>query len=533
MPRLSHGAVITTDQIQAAFERIAQLSNDVPFGAFVLAPPKFSKFAFLFPELQTNPDNLLPEGQETRDALIKLGQTMRDVSNGSSEGDSSIPAAYTYLGQFIDHDITVDLVSAPELADLLKPELTPLGADFIQDNLHNGRTPMLDLDSVYGLPAPYQNERLGTGKATRLDRSQAPFSNNQAPFLRPEKKNDDNHDVPRDPRHKDPNYDRAALIGDPRNDENTIIAQLHTAFLRAHNALVDKGLTFRQARALLVQHYQHIIIHDFLRRVVNEEILDGILKNGNRVFRGAADPLYMPLEFSVAAYRFGHSMVRASYNFNLNFNRSGDPGTTPASLGLLFTFTAMSGQLGNETVIDFDTLPENWIIEWERFVDSSANFEKARKLDTRLVEPLFELTDIEGKPLNARQQHAGSLAVRNLLRGYLLRMPTGQAVAGTLNLPALTPQEIVEAADGEQADVLREAGFLERTPLWYYLLAEAAHGGGERLGPVGSTIVAEVLIGLIRKSPYSILTRDWTPSLGRTPGRFELPDLLQLAGVHA
>jgi hypothetical protein len=51
----------------------------------------------------------------------------------------------------------------------------------------------------------------------------------------------------------------------------------------------------------------------------------------------------------------------------------------------------------------------------------------------------------------------------------------------------------------DQSTALEEGGIEERTPLWYYILAEAkAKGGGTRLGPVGSTIVAAVLIELVR-----------------------------------
>jgi hypothetical protein len=99
----------------------------------------------------------------------------------------------------------------------------------------------------------------------------------------------------------------------------------------------------------------------------------------------------------------------------------------------------------------------------------------------------------------------------------------------------LGPNRIREgAASDEQVQVLEEAGFLERTPLWYYILAEAAElGGGQRLGPVGSTIVAEVLVGLVRRSANSILRQqNWQPTLpSAQPGTFTLKDLLIFAGV--
>jgi hypothetical protein len=329
---------------------------------------------------------------------------------------------------------------------------------------------------------------------------------------------DDFNDLPRKPRSVDPRLDREALIGDARNDENLIIAQMHVAFLRAHNAIVDRGKTFCEARKLLRQHYQWIVIHDLLKRIADPEIVNKALAGGASHFDPPADALFMPFEFSVAGYRFGHSMIRNRYDFNLNFSKE-----TGATLGQLFTFTAFSGQLA-----EFDTLPENWIIEWKNFLDEGRN--QARRVDTRLVEPLFALQSM-GKPMPDEAR----LAVRNLLRGYLLRIPTGQSVAAALGLRAMTPVEIEEVAESvspEQLVAVHEPGFSERTPLWYYILAESARGLSSVMGPVGSTIVAEVLVGLVRGSKDSILReQNWKPTLGTTPGRFTLRDLLRLASV--
>lgn len=529
MPRIPHGASIPLEAFRNARAALTAESADIPLAFAAAQPVDTQDFGFMFPELQDDPNNLLPEAQETRDNLVLLGQTMRDTSGNDKAGDSKIPAAYTYFGQFVDHDITLETTSA-DLPTLISPDLKPLPLDDIQDNIRNIRSATLDLDSVYGLLAPRAGAKMEIGQVT-------PLNGTSKPVLRPPGKGDDN-DLKREPRSADIAHDRAALIGDPRNDENTIVAQLHLAFLKAHNELVDTGRSFKRASKVLRQHYQYIVLHDFLKRIADPRIVKDTIKKGNKVFDAMADPFFMPLEYAVAAYRFGHSMVRKDYDFNLNFNTSGEPGTIPATLDLLFTFTALSGELGFGG--GTDTLPDNWIVEWPNLIDSGKSFTKARLIDTKLVEPLFELRDLIG---NVEPGEGARLAVRNLLRGYLLRIPTGQAVAQTLKdklagireIPVLTPAQIIEgAANDQQVQVLQDCGFLERTPLWYYILAEAALlGNGQHLGPVGSTIVAEVLVGMVRRSNNSILhVKGWKPFLpSARPKSFKLADLLRFAKV--
>ena len=517
MPRSSHGTIFSVDDFRDARDALAARTAETPLGFAVAARPVVTQdFGFLFPRLQDDPDNLLPEEPATLGRLQNLGEAMEDTEADAGGRNSGIPAAYTYFGQFVDHDITLELASAT-LPELVDPDLVPLPPDRVQDELQNARTATLELDSVYGPPAPRDaadGKRMKIGKVSGTD--------DRVPGK------DDDNDLPRRQRDADnPARDREALIGDPRNDENLIVAQMHVAFLRAHNELVRRGARFVEARRRLRRHYQHIVLHDFLKRIVDPRIVDDIVANGNRVYTPDDASLFMPLEFSVAAYRFGHSMVRADYNFNLNFPE--------ATLDLLFAFTAMSGQLG-----EFETLPDNWIIQWENLLARDRAFDRARRIDTKLVEPLSRLKDFRGRDLPGAR---GRLAVRNLLRGYLLRMPTGQAVAralrrelsGVRDVPVLKGGEIVAAAGSPaQVEVLQDSGFLNRTPLWYYVLAEAAAlGDGRRLGPVGGTIVAEVLAGLIRRSEDSILSvEDWEPSLpSAEPGTFTLSDLLRFADV--
>jgi nucleoid-associated protein YgaU len=509
MPRLAHGEVATPERLQDAERELASQAASIDLGFAVAAPAALQDFDFLFLELQDDEANLLPKSATTVRRLKELGATMQDPGAGGDPGDANIPAIYTYFGQFVDHDITLE-ASSLNMQQLLAANLAPLALDKIRNELKNARTASLELDSLYGPPAPRDPANRNRMRIGRV--STAPGT------VRPPGKGDDN-DLPREPRSGDIRHDRAALIGDPRNDENLIVAQLHLAFLKAHNQLVTQGRTFEQARRLLRQHYQHLVIHDFLRRVADPKVVDRILQHGNRVYDALAEPFFLPLEFTVCGFRFGHTMIRDDYDFNLNFS--------PAPLGLLFTFTALSGELG-----EFDTLPENWIIQWERFLAPGGGSNKARRIDTKLADGLFHLSDLQGQ--EEQPEDAARLAVRNLLRGYGLRMPTGQAVANRLGLPVLSASQLeAAAASPQQAQVLRAARFLERTPLWYYLLAEAKHHGGHRLGPVGSTLVAEVLIGLVRRSQDSILrSPGWVPSLpAAQPGRFELADLLRFAKV--
>jgi len=334
MPRLPHGQVVTTGTLQAArqslAEREGQVARAAVDGLAVEAPVELNDFDFLFPDLQSDPGNLLVESTQTIGALKQLSFSMVDLNQRGGDNDSPIPAAYTYFGQFVDHDVTLEVQPADlppsasgSVSALLADDMAPLPADQIPKVLRNFRTATLDLDSLYGPPAPRDpnnGDKMLVGTVAKLNAT-------AEPAIRPPGKGDDN-DVPREPRSSDFLHDRAAMIGDPRNDENLIVSQLHVAFLKAHNRLVDDGHSFEEARRILRQHYQHIVIHDYLKRVADPAVVDDILAQGTPWYDPTAERLFMPLEFSVAAFRFGHTMVRAAYNFNTNFNfADGRPAT--------------------------------------------------------------------------------------------------------------------------------------------------------------------------------------------------------------
>lgn len=498
MPRISHGSAITFQQIDTALERINLFNAATGQPSAISATPYWSRFDYLLLGLQSEERDRLPTRAETVIALKELGELM--TAPPEQVLDSSVPSAYAYFGQFVDHDITfrVDTRDVP-LGD---DDLEPLTLDEAR-LIRNARTAKLDLDSVYGHyvhggqhhPPPRRGDEMVLGEM------------NQAP---PGK--DPRRDLPRE-RQSDVQYDpldRAAKIGDGRNDESLMLSQMHVAFLRAHNAIAAGGNDFDEASKLLRQHYQWIVVTDFLDRICHPATLAEVRADPARFYDPPDTDFFLPHEFTAAAFRFGHSLVRSRYAVNRFLDRE--------PLGQLFM---------RRTLSLYPTLPWGWRVSWAQFLDGGPNL--CRRFDTRLVDPLRFLLDEAGRPI----QVAPNLAVRNLLRGYHLRMPTGQAVAQALGLPVMLEADIRDAATGPQVEVLRKAGLLERTPLWFYILAEAAkYGEGNHLGPVGTVLVASVLIGLVSRSGDSILGEDeWTPTLGPHKGQFTLADLLSLADV--
>lgn len=513
MARIKHSNTVLLKEFDQALQVVRKATTDISIASSPFKIYEPTPYGYMFPQLQMDPTALLPSGKETVRGLCELGREMNE-SGDNPKLESGIPSAYTYFGQFVDHDISLELQS-DDLANLDNPDLMPLNFGEIGEKIKNRRSPTLDLDSVYGvtatgLPVPRVCAELRVGPVAFASKVK------EIPGL-PPPNIDGFNDVPRGPANKNGGKtDRQALIGDERNDENLIISQMHVAFLRAHNAFVRQGLNFNAARKMLVQHYQAIIIDDYLMRVCDPETISEILTYGNRFFRSSNCKLYMPLEFSGAAFRFGHSMVRSRYAINRNFQ-----GEKQVTLKSLFELPMFKG-----LPTDLLCLPEQCVIEWRNFLDTGPN--QARLIDTLLVDPLSSLIDPnDGASIKGTK---GSLAVRNLLRGYLLRVPTGQRVAQACGFAPMTPQEILEASTPEQQAILSKYNFHKDTPLWYYILAEAAQRNA--LGPVGSTIVGEVLIGLVRWTDDSILSEpNWKSPLVSEGSKFTLQNLFQFAGV--
>jgi len=456
--------------------------------------------------------------------LTKVAEAMTRAGGGQT----GVPAGFTYLGQFIDHDLTFDATTVT------------LGEDISPAAMLQGRSPSLDLDSLYGAgPADAESAKFyADDRHLKMGRTVA---------VGPDVARD-GHDLPRAGTGPSKKAKRAPLIPDRRNDENLAVAQTHLAMIRFHNRVVDTlpagvpaAQRFRRAQGKVVRHYQWMIRHDYLPRIVEPAVLDDVFTNGRKVFEVGASPLdvpTMPVEFSVAAFRLGHSMIRDRYNWNRRFdNGSG-------SLDLLFTFSGTSGNLGGGIA-----LPSNWIADFRRLYDFGEagradlvvppeKSNRAMRIDTRLVDPLKNLPPGSfGGPAVPFDDPRANLAFRNLVRARMMSLATGQQLVALLRskgvaVQALTRNQILAGNRGADLSGLTASekdNLVARTPLWFYLLREAETNGG-RLRGVGARLVAETFHRAMEGSRFSIVRNpDFRPTLGPNPDTFRMVDLLLFA----
>ena len=413
---------------------------------------------------------------------------------GTNPDNPTMTAGSTFVGQFTDHDITFDQTS--QLGVPQNPLISP-----------NTRTPALDLDSV-----------LGGGPGRRPDLYVSNHDGSVGPKLKIGS-GGTHEDVPR---HANRDGSYTALLGDPRNDENIMIAGLHCAHILFYNRVIDdldhldlrrlpaaaevgmpkRYLSYLLAREVLLWHYQWLLVHEHLPQIVGQAMVDDVLKRGNRLFRPATGAGFMPIEFGAAAYRFGHSMVRTSYRANFT-SGTGDSTSPTKNPFFALVFDAVNEPISGPVTTDRGDLLGGYpahrrFVGWQTFFDfGDGQVKNNKKIDTTISSVLFTLPT----PAIAPRTQTAPLVLpqRNLLRQLTWGLPSGQAIARAMHVDPLTPADLHDIASVYQP-------FRTSTPLWYYILAEAkAATGGLTLGPVGGRIVAETLIGLLRSDPTSYL----------------------------
>jgi Animal haem peroxidase len=440
----------------------------------------------------------LPAYAPSDTLLTGLAQTMvePDTSDAFLNTNPRLFAGFTFIGQFIDHDITLD--TTPLDLQQADPDATV-----------NFRTPRYDLDVLYGRGPAYDPQFYDPADPAKLL-----LTPNVNGVL----------DVPRD-------GDGRAVMPDRRNDENLILVQFHKAVAQFHNKIVDyaraQGIRqewlFETARRLTRWHYQWAVIHDFLPRFVGDELVG---PNGTVYKEVAGKPPvinlnyykptnrdgrpFMPVEFAVAAYRFGHSLIRPFYVIN--------------GSGVVDIFGPANGFNLNGG----RPIPSNLVIDWKNILPVNPNqvppARPPRKIDTKLSIPLSNLPGSAVPPPDPTRE----LAVRNTLRGKHVGLPSGQQVARAMRVTVLSNATL---------GLSNDPGWGGEAPLWFYILKEAELPpyNGERLGPVGGRIMAETLVGLLQRDPnsYLYLNAAWKPAppIAPTTGKFEFVDLLKYGGA--
>jgi hypothetical protein len=424
---------------------------------------------------------------------------------GTNPDNPTMTAGSTFIGQFTDHDITFDQTS--QLGVSQNPLTSP-----------NARTPALDLDSVFG-----------GGPGIRPDLYVPNPDGSVGPQLQIGS-GGVHEDVPRIA-NGDGTY--SAVLGDPRNDENLMIAGLHCAHILFYNRVLSelgsidlspypaaRGADlsnahdqFLIARQITLWHYQWLLVNEHLPQIAGQAMVSGVLSRGNKFYNPPAGDAFMPIEFAAACYRFGHSMVRPSYRANFT-SGTGDSASPTADPFFGLVFDATEPDFSGPINYDRDDLLGGYpaarrYIGWQTFFDlGDGQVKNNKKIDTKISSVLFTL------PVPAIAPHTQTsptvLPQRNLLRQLTWGLPSGQQVAKAMGVPPLKPGDL-----GGIGDVYKP--FMSSTPLWYYILAEAKVAtGGVTLGPIAGRIVTETLIGLLRADATSYLSNKpgWTPVLG-------------------
>lgn len=412
----------------------------------------------------------------------------------------SCKSGYVYLGQFINHDLSRDKTLPNEIGKL-EPEETS-----------NERTARLDLEPLYRENPPLGGSKLALGR-TEADETGASSDN----------------DLPR-------TKSGLTTIFEKRNDSTLLIAQLHVLLVKFHNRIVDdlkagnigggggeEGTLFERAKRLVTWHYQWIVRHDFLPTIVAPDVLQDITMHWPRLYRPAPGEARLPVEFAWAVFQYGHSAVQNEYNINRKCPR--------LTLSQTVSLTGLS-HLTDPFGKQHRRLPQKYVVDHGRMFGWAPPgvTNVAEELDTLIPRDFYEDSKgffcfLAGAPSEGvfKNRTLGSLTAVTLNRGALIGLPSGQKACRLAGIPRLGPDQL--APTQKIRDFLRQHGLMEATPLFYYVLREAELAGraapgarpGKRLGPLGSRIAAEVLLGILTADAESFLHFDWSPPLIRFP----------------
>jgi Animal haem peroxidase/TAT (twin-arginine translocation) pathway signal sequence len=535
------------------------------------SPTTEGRFGFMFKNQPPHrpPDDLLKRlGEAMAEQPVKgdphidpvTGQPVMQSDGtpfpvGNNENDAfnenpnpKLTSGFTFVGQFVDHDITFDTTPIDQQEE--DPDATT-----------NFRVPRYDLDALYGRGPSKDPQLYDSADRDKFKIVKTTYTTIRGDTLKtPEVVND----VPRDSNGK-------AIIADPRNDQTIIINQMHVAMQMFHNKLVDymralrvpRASVFESARRMARWHYQWMVTHEFLPAIVGKDMADSVYKEVltgvpiiNIKYYKPTNPLgrpFIPVEFSVAAYRFGHSMTRPRYTVR-DYVKS-DGATVAVSSVPLFEASPSDNNLNGSRQV-----PARLKIQWSKFFNAAGVTPTARpvrQFDASLGGALFSMPPT-ALPDTVTSENL--LSVRNLKRGKLVGLPSGQQVAREMGVEPLTNAdlsqnhrihvkvpiqnnvvEIVPPGEFDEenetlTELFDDPGWDGEAPLWFYILKEAEIvGKGRELGPVGGRIVAEVLVGLLQKdlNSYLYLQPTWKPTKPIAParGEFTVADLLKYAGV--
>jgi hypothetical protein len=433
--------------------------------------------------------------------LTEPGRTNGVMYDTGEQPNMDIPAVFTFVGQFVDHDLTFN----------------PMNLDMAEgDTVMDAASPIIDLDNVYG-PRTFP-----TTVHPSLFDDEGRFC--LRPFPCPHAFDGTAYDVCRD-------ETDAAFIFDPRNDENQLVLQVHLLIMRLHNAIIDNTPLLNQlldragnpegvqarievVRREVVATWQSVLLNDYLPKIVDPVVLRWVIEQVHLPLHGAlkhkprtyTDPVSgntvtavkMPHEFAIA-FRMGHSMLRPAYELYAD------------AIVVLFKDAQISSKIvvydekgrphdvsGADDLRGGRSLTCEHALDWDVFYPKEPDPEHSSMLiDHRITARVFNLPT---SAIPDQFPFISNLAHRNLLRSTEIGITSGEELAQFYCIDPLTPEQVLEGHDTEAVRCLFTADGGEfKTPLWYYILKEAElmSAGGHRLGSLGSRLMAEVIVGAI------------------------------------